>query len=948
MDRHIQAGGMRHHVAAILIIALIVINASLASAQTYYCLPTCSQTDARFLSLSGSAFRSIAGDQIAISLAAGNTTDSITFDIFDGETSGVWDGGTAPLVYSLYADASGDGTGTRLVGKWYGNAMSDSAWYHIAARHDTNARAESGVYYYMLKIRMQWGDTADANNVEDDPEDQAALLTRSNFKIRSTANMSTTQFAFCAPLFSTREAAITYPNYPLLTSPTYDGTWSLYIQLRSPVTSFELWDGDMDFGAWDGAAMDTDDTNTTSGTTPSWSGTNARTEGVAESEDFVRSSPGVLTGTLGTGSPMDDNMSATYRRSPSVYYDVLDPNGNTYHNGNPSGNLEWERFVIARPTSSSMDTTVNYLPRGVYEVRITGMDMHNVNAWRYSEGILGVTSTGAAAPMPYADCPTSVRSFAIGATSYSSAEISEAGELYTWGDNCSGQLGDGTGISRSAPVKVLKGDYPGTTYLGDGCVGVKQAAIAHEAVVVVMHDGSVYAWGENLSYLLGVNSASTSLTAPKRVVKGAYPGTSYLGDAWDNPIEKVAAGTTHLLAVSAKGLVYAWGKNERGQCGDGTTTDRTEPVRVAKGAYNGTTYLGDNPANPIIDIAAGEKISYALAADGTVYAWGFNGSSQLGDGTSTLRSSPVRVLKGAYGGTTYLGDVSTNPITSIMAMQAGCMALTYNGQLYTWGDNTVGQLGDNSTTNRSTPVRVLKGACPGVTYLGDSVAHKVVSMAAGGTQALALTASGRVYAWGGNALGQVGDNSTTNRLTPVRVVKGAYTGTTYLGDASEAITCIGGGIDHSLALSGATNKSYAWGGGAEGQLGHSATTNSQTPVLVSQGARPIANDEGNPDDGIKPSSPSSDDDAVSIDGLAVSSDAAQISVTLTAKEDIELDMNIYSADGVLLAHPFQSKAIASGVQRVAVALPSEIPSGLYFVSVKTDKGSVARQFLLTR
>lgn len=947
MNGHILRRGTKPSITALTVLTLQLIVASLATAQSYYCLPSCSATDARFLSLSGSSFRSVGGDQITINLAAPSGSDSIVFEIFDGETSGLWDAGSAPLTFTLFADPSGNGDGTQRVGQWSGSVMSDSAWYRIAMAHSTASRAESQAYFYVLRVQIATGDTVDLNDIEDDAEDARANVTWSNFKIRSLASISTKQFAFCAPLFSVREAAIVYPNFPALTNPTYDGTWTLLVDVPVARPSFEVWDGDMDFGSYNGLAMDTDDANTSSLTVPHWAGTSSVAEGVATSPDRVRDLLGNLTGTLGTGSPADDNLSLTYRRSPSVYYDVVDPNGATYRNSNPSGNQEWERFVIGTRGATNVDTTVNFLPQGIYEVRISGMDMHNINAWRYGNGIVGVTSTGGYAEIPDATCPTSARSFGRGASALSVAEVASNGELYSWGKNSSGVLGDGSTSNRTTPVRVVKGDYPGDTYLGDQCGGVANVAVSEKQSIAVLHDGTVYAWGDNTSGLLGVNSSTTTITAPKRVVKGSYPGTTYFGDLWTRPITRVAAGHTHLAAVSSAGFVYAWGKNDVGQCGDATTTDRTSPVRVLKGAYNGTTYLGDNPANPIIDVVAGYRATYALAADGTVYAWGRNNVGQLGDGTTTDRTSPVRVVKGAYTGTTYLGDAS-DKITAIAAMSEGCIALSADGLVYSWGSNLEGQLGDNSTTSRSTPVRVLKGAYAGTTNLGDSTANRITHIAAGGAHCLAMSSRGQVFAWGDNANGILGDNTRTDRPTPIRVLKGYYTGTTYLGDGSTAITALAAGLEHSLAIAGAATTSYAWGRGTLGRLGDGNSSDNRTPIIVAQGERPLANESSNPDDGIAPPMPATDDETLSIDDIMVPSNAESIVLSLSSKHDVNADFHLYGADGNHVASPLLGSIVAAGTRRVSISIPGDMPSGLYFVNVNTGAGSVTRHFLLTR
>ncbi|MBK7958372.1 MAG: hypothetical protein IPK03_09785 [Bacteroidetes bacterium] len=101
----------------------------------------------------------------------------------------------------------------------------------------------------------------------------------------------------------------------------------------------------------------------------------------------------------------------------------------------------------------------------------------------------------------------------------------------------------------------------------------------------------------------------------------------------------------HNIILDSLGLVYTFGINGGGQLGDGTTVRKLKPVKVLKGAYPGTTYLGDNPANPIIAVVAGIDHSLALAADGIVYAWGNNNAGGLGDGTTIDRATPIRVLK---------------------------------------------------------------------------------------------------------------------------------------------------------------------------------------------------------------------------------------------------------------------------------------------------------------
>jgi hypothetical protein len=170
----------------------------------------------------------------------------------------------------------------------------------------------------------------------------------------------------------------------------------------------------------------------------------------------------------------------------------------------------------------------------------------------------------------------------------------------------------------------------------------------------------------------------------------------------------------HTVGLHADGPIYTWGSNNYGQLGDGATTDRYIPVKVLKGEYSGTTYLGDNPSNKIVAVALGYYHSIALAADGTVYTWGYNYYGQLGNNSTTNSSTPVKALKGEYGGTQYLGDNPSNKITAVVLGDYHSIALAADNTVFTWGRNNYGQLGDNSTTDKYTPVKV-----KGVGGVGD-------------------------------------------------------------------------------------------------------------------------------------------------------------------------------------------------------------------------------------
>jgi alpha-tubulin suppressor-like RCC1 family protein len=256
-------------------------------------------------------------------------------------------------------------------------------------------------------------------------------------------------------------------------------------------------------------------------------------------------------------------------------------------------------------------------------------------------------------------------------------------------------------------------------------------------------------------------------------------------------VTAVAAGDVHSLALTSGGRVLAWGGNFVGQLGDGSTTDSSTPVRVHLPA--GTRFTA---------VAAGDANGLALTSGGRVLAWGGNFAGQLGDGTSTDRSTPVLVHLPAH-----------TRVTAVAAGADHSLALTSGGRVLAWGDNLGGELGDGSTTTgSSTPVLVQLPA-----------RTRVTAVAAGDEFSLALTSDGRVLAWGANFAGQLGDGSTsiTDSSTPVRVDLPAGT----------RVTAVAAGTFHSLALT-SDGRVLAWGNNGWGQLGDGTSADSSTPVLV--------------------------------------------------------------------------------------------------------------------
>jgi RHS repeat-associated protein len=277
--------------------------------------------------------------------------------------------------------------------------------------------------------------------------------------------------------------------------------------------------------------------------------------------------------------------------------------------------------------------------------------------------------------------------------------------------------------------------------------------------------------------LTGLNGAGYSYDQAKRLVTFTAARTA----------GSVAAGGAHSLGLlTSDGTVWAWGTNHYGQLGNGTTVDSSVPVQVS------------NLTN-VTAVSAGDAHSLALKNDGTVWAWGHNEGGQLGIGTTSINSTvPVRVSN----------------LTSVSAVAAGhdhSVALKSDGTVWGWGYNRYGQLGNGSNTDSSVPVQVITG--------NHSFLTGVTKIAAGNYHSLALKSDGTVWAWGSNALGELGNNSTTDSNKPVQVRN--LTG----------VTAIAGGGDNSFAVK-SDGTVWDWGSNSNGQLGNGTLTSSSVPVQV--------------------------------------------------------------------------------------------------------------------
>lgn len=376
-----------------------------------------------------------------------------------------------------------------------------------------------------------------------------------------------------------------------------------------------------------------------------------------------------------------------------------------------------------------------------------------------------------------------------------SIALNNDGYVYTSGSNNRGQMGTGDNESSAGPRRVLS-----TGVLADKTVVAVAAGALH--ALALDSGGGVYSWGENESGQLG-DGTYTDRNAPVAVDLTALPA--------GRKIVKIAAGAGHSAAIDDVGVVYSWGNNDSGELGDGTTINKATPVSLSSsGALSGLA---------VSEISLGgsegwrgfEGFSVAVLDTGVLVAWGRNDNGQLGDGTQANRSAPVLVDSS--------GVLTGKSLTQLSSGGRFTVAIDSSGEVYSWGANNFGQLGDGTTTRRLSAVSLdASGALSG---------KKVVSVSAGDQFAVAMDETGSVYGWGLNSSGQLGVSSTTVSYTPLAV----DTSSTLSG---KNLTTIAAGHSTSLVLDDA-GVIFGWGSDQFGQLAVGLTVKIRSPILITSG-----------------------------------------------------------------------------------------------------------------
>jgi alpha-tubulin suppressor-like RCC1 family protein len=378
--------------------------------------------------------------------------------------------------------------------------------------------------------------------------------------------------------------------------------------------------------------------------------------------------------------------------------------------------------------------------------------------------------------------------------------FSKSNYVWFWGRNNSGQLGDGTSGGIPKPTKIPNG---ANGFVNGTIIAI---SISIYGCLAVDKTNNVWFWGNNINGQLGSGTGGTSsYLTPTKIPNGANGFVN-------GTITAISISWNGCLAVDTTKNVWFWGLNNNGQLGGGTTSGYLTPTKIANGAngfVNGT----------ITAISIDQLGCLAVDTSKNVWFWGRNNSGQLGDGTASGYLTPTKIPNGANG-------FVNGTITTISIGYYGCLAVDTSKNVWFWGYNITGQLGDGTTSGYLTPTKIPNGA-------NGFVNGTITAISISDYGCLALDTTMNVWFWGNNINGQLGDTThSTIYLTPTKIPNGAngfVNGTITAISISQYYGCLA--LDTSMNV-------WFWGWNANGQLGDGNAGGGQpylTPTKIANG-----------------------------------------------------------------------------------------------------------------
>jgi alpha-tubulin suppressor-like RCC1 family protein len=403
---------------------------------------------------------------------------------------------------------------------------------------------------------------------------------------------------------------------------------------------------------------------------------------------------------------------------------------------------------------------------------------------------------------------------AIAAGSHHSLALSSNGKLYSWGKNDNGQLGIGNTDAKSAPVAISTASFPANSTFSAIAGGSGHS-------LALSSNGKLYSWGKNAYGRLGIGNTDAK-SAPVAISTASFPANS--------TFSAIAAGGAHSLAISSKGDLYSWGRGGQGQLGTGNNDDTSSPVAVSTESFSGSTFSAiaaggfhsialtsdgklytwgnnggnnDNYSSPyemnfatltFSAIAAGFYHSIALGSDGKIYSWGKNDNGQLGIGVFSYFDDDIGPIDNDKPSLSAVSTASFPANATFSAIGAGVrhsIALSSAGSLYSWGLNTSGQLGRDTSVADSNPVPallllpLLTPTFASPTATSDGFTVQISNYDANYTWTVNATDGGSVAISGTGLITVTGVAASVNSTVTITAARGGYgTGSSNVAESS--------------------------------------------------------------------------------------------------------------------------------------------------------------------
>lgn len=380
-------------------------------------------------------------------------------------------------------------------------------------------------------------------------------------------------------------------------------------------------------------------------------------------------------------------------------------------------------------------------------------------------------------------------------------------QVFCWGSNSHGQLGNATTNNSNLPVEVAMGELPGG-------VSYTRIAVGEAFSCALASDGWAYCWGDNSSGLVGVGSVTGDETTPRKVAMGDAPGGISLG--------QITLGINHACVLGSNRMIYCWGIGGEGQIGDGNTSNRDQPTEVVAGDADGN--------QDFTVVHAGGKHTCALDDQNLVYCWGSGGDYELGLVNTDNHASPQEVNMAVARDLTFSGFFVGNAHSCVWGRDGSEIE-----SIYCWGRNEYGQVGNPdypgyfdaygavaATKNlahwTNSPVLVALPSLPVSGYVPFR------TLSSGADHVCALTPVGKAYCWGLGSLGALGHGGTWNSSIPTATSMPT-------GSGFSTFTQMSAGNNHTCGQ-GDNGVTYCWGFNAYSQLGNGTTTQQDLPSPV--------------------------------------------------------------------------------------------------------------------